>query len=150
MWSAEARLAFEKLKVALISTPVLALPDFSKEFVLECDASGIGIGAVLSQQKHPIAFMSKTLAQRHLALSVYDKEMLAVVSAVQHWRPYLLGHHFVIVTDHKTLEHFLNQRITTPAQQNWLLKLVGYDYTISYRAGKNNIVPDALSRKMEL
>lgn len=94
--------------------------------------------------------MSKTLSQRHLALSVYDKEMLAVVSAVQHWRPYLLGHHFVILTDHRTLEYFLSQRITTPAQQKWLLKLVGYDYSISYRAGKNNTVLDALSRQGEL
>lgn len=149
-WTVEAEQAFRNLKSALISTPVLALPNFSEEFVLECDASGVGIGAVLSQQKHPIAYMSKTLAPRHLALSVYDKEMLAVVSAVQHWRPYLLGHHFVILTDHKTLEHFLSQRITTPAQQKWLLKLVGYDYKINYRAGKNNTVPDALSRQAEL
>lgn len=150
VWSTEAEHAFTSLKAAMTSTPVLALPDFSKEFVLECDASGTGIGAILSQQKHPIAFMSKTLAQRHLALSVYDKEMLAVVSAVQHWRPYLLGQHFTIITDHKTLEHFLSQRITTPAQQKWLLKLVGYDYQITYRAGKNNTVCDALSRQAEL
>lgn len=149
-WSTEAEQAFLNLKAALISTPVLALPDFSKEFVLECDASGVGIGAVLFQQNHPIAFMSKTLAQRHLVLSVYDKEMLVVVSAVQHWRPYLVGHHFVILTDHRTLEHFLSQRINTPDQQKWLLKLVGYDYRISYRSGKSNTVPDALSRQAEL
>lgn len=150
VWSSAAEQSFLDLKAALIATPVLALPDFTKEFVLECDTSGVGIGAVLSQQKHPIAFMSKTLSQRHLALSVYDKEMLAVVSAVQHWRPYLLGHHFIIITDHRTLEHFLSQRITTPAQQKWLLKLVGYDYSIRYRAGKHNTVPDALSRQAEL
>lgn len=150
VWSSAAEQSFIDLKAALIATPVLALPDFTKEFVLECDTSGVGIGAVLSQQKHPIAFMSKTLSQRHLALSVYDKEMLAVVSAVQHWRPYLLGHHFIIITDHRTLEHFLSQRITTPAQQKWLLKLVGYDYSIRYRAAKHNTVPDALSRQAEL
>lgn len=101
----------------MISTPVLALPDFSKEFTVECDASGVGIGAVLSQEGHPISFLSKTLAQRPLTLSVYDKKMLAVVYAIQQWRPYLLGHHFKILTDHRTIQHFLNQRITTPTQQ---------------------------------
>ncbi|XP_024156291.1 uncharacterized protein LOC112164308 [Rosa chinensis] len=149
-WTEPAIVAFEKLKQALISTPVLATPDFSKEFVIECDASDLGIGAVLSQDGHPIAYMSKALAQRHLALSVYDKEMLAVVAAVQHWRPYILGHHFKILTDHRTIEHFLNQKITTPAQQKWLLKLLGYDYSIQYKAGKNNAAPDALSRGASL
>lgn len=94
--------------------------------------------------------MSKALAPRHQALSVYDKEMLAVVFAVQHWRPYLLGHHFTILTDHRTIEYFLGQRITTPAQQKCLLKLLGYDYSIHYKAGKNNVAPDALSRKEDL
>lgn len=83
---------------------------------VECDASGIGVGAVLSQGGHPIDFLSKALAPRHQALAVYDKEMLAAVFAVQHWRPYLLGHHFQILTDHRTIEYFLGQRITTPAQ----------------------------------
>lgn len=134
----------------MTSTPVLALPDFSKEFVVECDASSISIGAVLSQDNHPIAFLSKTLAQKHQALSVYDKEMMVVVFAVQHWRLYLLGHRFKIVTNHRTIQYFLNQRITTPAQQKWLLKLLGYNYSIVYRSGTKNVVPDALSRKSEL
>ncbi|MDD0148751.1 Ty3/Gypsy family RNase HI domain-containing protein, partial [Shigella flexneri] len=77
------------------------------------------------------AYLSKTLAPKHLALSVYDKEMMAVVFAVQHWKPYLLGHRFKILTDHRTIQYFLNQRITTPAQQKWLLKLLGYDYSIA-------------------
>ncbi|XP_050379620.1 uncharacterized protein LOC126796952 [Argentina anserina] len=149
-WSEEAMAAFEALKHALISTPVLAFPDFTKEFVVECDASDRGIGVVLSQEGHPIAFMSKALAQRHLALSVYDKEMLSVVTAVQHWRPYLLGHHFTIFTNHRTIEHFLEQRVTTPAQQKWLLKLLGYDYSIKYKTGKSNVVPDSLSRTLYL
>lgn len=149
-WTPESEVAFEALKTAMTTTPVLALPDFTKEFVIECDASGVGIGAVLSQQGHPIAYLSKALAPRHIALSVYDKEMLAVVYAVEHWRTYLLGHHFRIYTDHRTIEYFLGQRITTPAQQKWLLKLIGYDYSIHYKAGKNNIAPDALSRKGDL
>lgn len=115
-WTKESEEAFEALKEALTTTPVLALPDFSKEFVVECDASGIGVGAVMSQDGHPIAFLRKALAPRHQALSVYDKEMLAIVFAVQHWRPYLVGHHFKIFTDHRTIEYFLGQRITTSAQ----------------------------------
>ena len=147
IWTDEAEEAFEKLKEALMNTPVLAMPDFSKEFTVECDASNVGIGAILSQEGHPIAFISKALAPRHVALSVYDKEMMAVVFAVQHWRPYLLGRHFHIYTDHRTIQYFLNQKITTPAQQKWLAKLIGYDYTIHYRPGKNNAACDALSRK---
>ncbi|PRQ37125.1 putative nucleotidyltransferase, Ribonuclease H [Rosa chinensis] len=150
VWSPEAERAFEELKLSMTTTPVLAQPDFDKEFVVECDASCLGIGVVLSQDKHPIAFLSKTLAHKYLGLSIYDKEMLAVVYAVQHWRPYLLGHHFKIITDHRTLQHFLDQRITTPAQQKWFLKLIGYDYSIAYRSGPNNVVPDALSQQAEL
>lgn len=149
-WTPAADEAFDKLKMALITTPVLALPDFSKDFTIECDASDVGVGAVLSQGGHPIAFLSKVLSQKHLALSVYDKEMMAVVIAVEHWRPYLLGHHFNIITDHRTIEHFLKQRITTPSQQKWLIKLLGYNYTVQYRSGINNAAPDALSRKAEL
>lgn len=128
----------------------MALPDFTKDFTIECDASYVGIGAVLSQSGHPIVFLSKVLGQRHLALSVYDKEMMVVVLAVQHWRPYLLGHHFNIITDHRTIEHFIKQRITTPSQQKWLIKLLGYNYTVKYRACINNSAPNALSRKAEL
>ena len=149
-WNEASGDSFEQLKEALINTPVLALPDFSQEFVIESDAYGVGIGAVLQQNGHPIAYLSKTLAPKHLTMSVYDKEMLAVVYAVQTWRPYLLGHHFKIVTDHRTIQYFLNQKITTPQQQKWLLKLMGYDYSVHYRPGKNNAAPDALSRQAEL
>lgn len=129
---------------------MLALPDFTIPFVIETDASGTDIGAVLQQQHHPIAFLSKPLSPRNQALSVYEKEMLAVLFAVEKWRHYLLGQHFTILTGHKTLKHLLDQRITTPAQHLWLSKLLGYNYSVEYRAGHLNTAADTLSRQAEL
>ncbi|XP_050387420.1 uncharacterized protein LOC126803710 [Argentina anserina] len=149
-WSPAADTAFEQLKQAVTTTPVLALPDFSKPFTVETDASGTGIGAVLSQDRHPIAYLSKALSLYHQNSSTYDKEMMAILFAVSKWRHYLLGRRFTIITDHQTLRHLLNQRISTPSQHRWLSKLMGYDYVIEYRAGAHNTVPDALSRQFEV
>lgn len=149
-WNQEATLAFQKLQTALTSAPVLALPDFSREFVIETDASSDGIGAVLAQDGKPIAFFSKGLSTKNRALSVYEKELLALVTAVQRWRPYLLGKHFIIKADHHSLKYLLAQRIATPSQQKWLVKLLGYDYSIQYKKGCENLAADALSRKREL
>ncbi|XP_050147466.1 uncharacterized protein LOC126622788 [Malus sylvestris] len=81
---------------------------------------------------------------------MYDKEMMVVVFAVQKWGPYLIGHHFTILTDHQTLKYFLDQRLTTPVQQKWLLKLLGYNYTLEYRLGASNAAADALSCRSDL
>lgn len=105
-WLPLAEHAFEELKKAMTRAPVLALPDFSKGFVIECDACGNGIGAVLMQERRPIAYFSQALQGRNLQLSTYEKEMLALVIAVQKWRPYLLGSDFIIRTDHQSL-HYL-------------------------------------------
>lgn len=116
---------------------------------METDASGIGIGAVLSQEGHPIAYLSKALSGRNLALSTYDKELLAIIFVIQHWIPYLLGQQFWIITDHKPIKYFLEQRITTLHQQQWLVKLLGYHYSVEYRPGSQNRAPNALSRQGE-
>lgn len=145
-WSTQAQLAFEHLKEAMISAPVLRLPNFDKEFVVETDASGTGIGAVLQQEGHPIAYLSKSLSLRHQALSTYEKEFMAVVFALEKWRGYLLDRHFKIKTDHFSLKYLLDQRMTTPFQVKWLPKLLGFDYEISYKKGAENVVADALSR----
>lgn len=139
-----------KLKTALTTVPVLALSDFSKEFTVETDASGEGIGVVLVQENKPIAFFSKGLSAKNRALAVYERELLALVTAAQKWRPYLLGRYFLIKTDHHSLKYLLEQRISTTSQQKWIVKLLGYDYTIMYKKGKENLVADALSRKGEL
>jgi hypothetical protein len=98
-WSDSARAAFNVLKTAVTQAPVLALPNFSKQFTIECDASGLGVGAVLMQDKRPIAYLSKALKGKALHMSTYEKELFALVTAIQKWRPYLFGHSFVVKTD---------------------------------------------------
>ena len=114
-WNSEAATTFQQLKTALTTPPALCLPDFSQRFVIECDASGVGIGAVLTQHNQPVAFFSEALKGSALALSTYEKEMLAIVKAVRKRRPYLLGKPFTVRTDHKSLKYLLEQRITTSA-----------------------------------
>ncbi|KAJ3684911.1 hypothetical protein LUZ61_014075 [Rhynchospora tenuis] len=146
-WSQEASLAFTNLKEAMTKAPVLTLPDFNKPFTIETDASQSGIGAVLMQEKRPLAFFSKGLGIKNQSLSTYEKELLALVSAVQKWRHYLLGCSFVIRTDHISLKHLLEQRINTSMQHKSLSKLLGLNYTIEYKKGSTNLVADALSRR---
>ncbi|KAJ0585794.1 putative nucleotidyltransferase, Ribonuclease H [Helianthus annuus] len=148
-WTPVAQAAFEKLKQALTSAPVLSLPDFSLPFVVECDASGYGIGAVLMQLNKPIAYFSKALSDRNLSKSAYERELMALVLAVQHWRPYLLGSKFTVCTDQKSLKFLLQQRVSTYDQQNWVVKLLGYDFDIQYKPGRENRAADALSRRAD-
>lgn len=146
LWQQEAQLAFDALKLALCRAPVLALPNFEKQFVVETDACGNGIGAVLMQEGHPLAYISRHLKGQQLHLSIYEKELLAVIFAVQKWRHYLIHNHFIIRTDQRGLKYLLEQRLNTPIQQQWLPKLLEFDYEIQYREGKDNLAADALSR----
>lgn len=145
-WTDESISAFETLKQALITAPVLALPDFSKPFVVETDASGKGIGAVLMQDNHPIAYISKSLGPKQQAMSIYERELLAVVYAVQKWGTYLAHGHFILRTDQKSIKHLLEQRLNTPFQQVWMAKLMGFGFEIHYKEGVENRAADALSR----
>ena len=146
-WSDAADLAFQHLKVAVSQPLVLALPNFNQHFIIECDASGTGLGAVLMQNQRPIAFHTQTLKGKALQLSTYEKELLALVTAVHKWRPYLLGRPFIIKIDQKSLKYILEQKIATPAQQKWLTKLLGYLFVVEYKRGCENKVADALSRR---
>lgn len=145
-WSSTAVEAFNRLKHIMTSSPVLVLPNFSLPFEIECDAAGRGIGAVLMQNKQPVAYFSKALSAGSLSKSVYEKELMALVLCIQHWRHYLLGKAFTVHTDHKSLKHFLQQRVTSPDQQCWLAKLLGYQFEVKYKPGLENKVADALSR----
>lgn len=146
-WDLISTTAFEELKRMMTTRTLLALPDFAAEFTVETDACEEGVGAVLMQQGKPVAYMSKALSEKHRLMSIYEKEMLAIVLSLQKWRPYLLGRHFKIRTDHQSLKFLLQQRIATPMQQKWLVKMMGYDFEIIYKKGKENIVADALSRR---
>ena len=116
VWSENTQQAFEKLKVALTTAPVLALPSWDKEFVVETDACDVGIGAVLMQESHPIAYLNNALAPKHKSLLVYEKELLAVVFTIKKWDHYLSNRHFLIKIDHCSLKFFLEQRMTTSYQ----------------------------------
>jgi hypothetical protein len=130
-------------------TPVLALPNFTKSFFLECDASGKGIGEFFMQVGQVLDFSRKQLSKCHLDKSTYGKEISAILHVVALWCPYLLGQHFQIKTNHHNLNYFLEQIISSLEQQKWVTKLFGYDYEIIYKKGKENVVLDALSRKYE-
>lgn len=134
----------------MISAHLLALPDYSLPLILETDASARGIGVILIQQGRPLAYLSKGLAPKHQGLSMYVKELLAIVLATQKWFTYLQGHHFLIRIDYQSLKFLLDQRLSTLLQQKWLAKLMGLDNEIIYKKGKENIVADALSRQLEV
>jgi hypothetical protein len=147
-WNDGAVEAFNNLKQAITTAPVLKLPNFDEPFTLETDASGTGVGAVLGQNGHPIAFFSKKLSLRRQKQSAYIQELLAITEALAKFRHYLLGHKFVIKTDQ--LKNLLEQSLQTPEQQAWLHKFVGFDFTIEYKPGKENVAVDALSRSQLL
>lgn len=109
-WNEEAHAVFEALKKAMVTVPVLALPDFTKEFVVEIDASGLGLGVVLMQAERPIAYLSKTLSLINKEKSVYERELMAIVLALQKWRHYLLGCHFQVRTDQHNLKFLIEQK----------------------------------------
>lgn len=104
---------------------------------------------MLTQDGRPIAFYSKALSEGSLNKSIYEKELMALAMAIQHWRPYLVGRRFIVHTNQQSLKYFLEQRIVTQNQQNWLAKLIGYDFEIVYKKGSTNRAVDALSRRGE-
>ena len=108
-WNDEAKKCFEALKNIMSSTPVLATPDFTKPFIVECDASGFGIGTLLMQGGHPIAFESRKLNKRERLKSTHDKEMLSIIHALTKWWQYLLGSKILMRTDHNSLQYLLQQ-----------------------------------------
>jgi hypothetical protein len=149
-WSDQAEKAFQQLKLAMTSTPVLVLPNFDLPFTVETDACDTGVGAVLSQNGHPIAYLSKALGVNNRKLSVYEKEFLAVMMAVDKWRPYLQRGPFTILTDHKSLVNLQDQQLTTELQRKAMAKMVGLQFHLKYKKGSENGAADSLSRVAHL
>ena len=151
VWTLEYETAFATLKNRLSSAPILSFPDFSKPFLLDTDASQEGIGAVLSQisdgNEHVIAYASRTLSKAERKYSVTRKELLAVVTFTNHFRPYLLGQNFALRTDHSSLTWLHNFKEPEGQLARWIEKLQEYDFTIFHRQGKQHQNADALSRR---
>ncbi|CAF4830994.1 unnamed protein product [Pieris macdunnoughi] len=149
-WSIEQQAAFDDLKNKLISAPILIYPDFTNPFVLTCDASNYAISAILSQgeigKDQPIAFSSRTLNKAEVNYSTTEKECLAIVFGTKTFRPYLYGHKFTIVTDHRPLKWLFNCKDPGSRLVRWRLRLEEFDYKIEYKKGKINSNADALSR----
>ena len=145
-WDSHAKIAFDTLKTAITTTPVLALPNFSKSFILETDASGTGIGAVLSQSQHPIAFFSKKLSPQMQKQSAYTRESMQSPRLLRNFGTTYLAINSPSELTKKSLKCLMEQAIHTPEQQAWLHKFLGYDFTIEYKPSKENQTADALSR----
>ncbi|GJY38817.1 putative reverse transcriptase domain-containing protein [Tanacetum coccineum] len=146
-WSEKAEAAFQMLKQKLCSEPILDLPKGSENFMVYCDASCKGLGAVLMQREKVIAYALRKLKINEKNYTTHDLELRTVVFALKMWRHYLYGTKCVVFTDHKSLQHILDQKELNMRQRRWLELLSDYDYEIRYHLGKANVVADALSRK---
>lgn len=150
VWTPDADKAFVSLKNALVSAPILSNPDFSLPFTIQTDASDLGIGAVLTQAhlegEKVVAFMSQKLTTCQRKYSATERECFAVLCAIEKFRPYIDGVHFDVITDHASLVWLKNLKDPTGRLSRWALRMQQFDFTLSHRKGKLNVVPDALSR----
>ncbi|GJW56811.1 retrovirus-related pol polyprotein from transposon TNT 1-94 [Tanacetum coccineum] len=148
-WVGQEAAAFQELKQQLSIAPILSLPNFTQEFVVEADASDYGIWAVLLQYNRLINYFFRKLGPRMRAAATYQKELFAIVEVVYKWRQYLVGRRFKIRTDHKSIKELMQQVIQTPIQQKYVWKLMGFDFVVEYKPRVANQVADALSRMYE-
>ncbi|GJZ49352.1 putative reverse transcriptase domain-containing protein [Tanacetum coccineum] len=146
-WGDKQETAFQLLKQKLCSAPILALPEGSEDFIVYCDASIKGLGAVLMQREKVIAYASRQLKIHEKNYTTHDLELGEVVFSLKLWRHYLYGTKCTVFTDHKILQHILNQKELNMRQRRWLELLSDYDCDICYHPRKANVVVDALSRK---
>lgn len=153
-WTEAAEISFQKLKQCLITTPVLTNPDFSKQFIIQTDASNVAVAAVLIQgegeEERVISYASKTLTKCERNWTVTEREAYAIIFAINKFRCYIEGSHFKIITDHFSLLWLNRLQGHTGRLARWSIFLSQFDYEIHHRSGKNLIVADALSRSIEI
>ena len=156
IWGIVEQTAFDALKQALASAPMLRTPDNSKPYTIHTDASGYAVGATLSQQDEhgdlrPVAYMSKKMNSAQLNYAVHEWELLAVIEAFKAWRCYLYGSStpIDIYTDHHSLTYLSTQPNLSPRQSRWVEQLQDYSFKIHHLAGDKNVVADALSRRAD-
>lgn len=141
---------FEKLKKKLKKAPILAYPQWDQPFILQVDASKLGMGGVLTQvinnREHAIVYFSKKFSASEQNYATTEQECLAMVEAIKHFRPYLYGHAFTIITDHKPLEHIDSFKSHNGRVARWRMTLSDYNFTVIACAGRLNANADALSR----
>ncbi|KAK1561350.1 hypothetical protein QYE76_018190 [Lolium multiflorum] len=150
VWGKAQQKAFDELKKRLTEAPLLVLPDFSKTFEIECDASGLGIGGVLMQNGKPVAYYSEKLDGARLNYPIYDKELYALVRVLEVWQHYLWPKEFIIHSDHESLKYLKSQHTLNKRHAKWVEFIESFPYVIKYKKGKDNVVADALSRKLTL
>lgn len=153
-WTPEAENSFQEIKRRIATAPVLASPDFSKDFLIQTDASDVAVGAVLFQEfegkEHPIAFASRTLTASERKYSATERELIGVIFGIEHFRGYVEGTSFCVITDCAALKWLNNLREPTGRLARWSMRLSQFTFSIKHRPGKQNIVPDALSRAIYL
>lgn len=149
-WTPDATKSFKLIKEKLSTAPSLVLPDFDKVFEVDCDASHIGIGGVLSQEGHPVAFYSEKLNETRKKYSTYDVELYAIVQTLHHWRPYLIQREFILNSDHQALKHINSQANLNRRHAVWVSFLQEYTFSLRHKSGRLNKVADALSRRVAL
>ncbi|CAM4526704.1 unnamed protein product [Lepidochelys kempii] len=149
-WTDAVEKAFMDLRTALFSNPLLIAPDFNKEFILQTDASEVGLGAVLSQmvrdEEHPILYLSRKLLPREQKYAVVERECLAMKWAMETLFYYLLGWLFTLVADHAPLQWMQQNKEKNARVTRWFLSLQPFQFTIQHRAGSHHSNADALSR----
>lgn len=149
-WNSEAQESWDDIRSCLIKSPILSCPNFDKPFTIACDASGVGLGAVLSQESEKgeivVAYASRTLTRGEQNFSVTERECLAVLWAIEKFRPYVEGTRFTVITDHYSLLWLLNLKDPQGRLARWSYRLQPYDFKLVHRKGKDHVVPDMLSR----
>ncbi|GJX28838.1 putative reverse transcriptase domain-containing protein [Tanacetum coccineum] len=136
-----------KLTQKKVNAPILTLPEGSEDFIAYCDTSKKGLGAVLIPREKVISYASRQLEIHEKNYTTHDLELGAVVFALKIWRHYVYGTKCTVFTDHKSLQHILDQKELNMRQRRWLELLSDYDCDIRYHPGKANVIADALSRK---